>query len=353
MITEDERRHIGLVRELSKPGGPLDKGADNASLRNPAWYRHDGSRRANREASLNRMKAEVVGNSPNARNERRALVLAGPPGAGKGSVAEAVLGEDRDHYVNIDADEFKKLLLQEAIADGSYEGWIKPSEVRDLEARGEKFHPLELASLVHEESARLSRIFRTEMIAQGKNIIVDTVLSDPEMAVQMGEHLAEAGYQVTVVDVEVPFEVSEDRIVQRWQHAMREAESGKGEALGGRWVPSSYARPLFDTEHGRSKSQDAALQLAQSCPRVVRYERYFTSVEEHRASLREGRAAQPVREEAQVRQKPGAELKAEQSVAPLRAASFAQVKAPSHGASSGIQRSELRPRKGPRSDLGR
>ncbi|MFT4187351.1 MAG: zeta toxin family protein [Aeromicrobium sp.] len=316
-MTSEKQRHIGIVQDLSIAGGPLDKDGPHATTRNPAWYRSNGLRKAARRATHERLKKAIVDQSPNARDGSRALVLAGPPGAGKGRVADTVLGADRDHYVNVDADDFKKLLLREAVADGSYESWIKPPEVRDLEAKGERFYPLELASLVHEESSRLARELRSEMIDRGTNIIVDTVLSDPDTAVALGEQLSEAGYQVTVVDVEVPFEVSEERIVQRWQHAMQEAEAGEADALGGRWVPSAYARPLFDTEHGRSKSQDAAARLAESCSCVIRYERHYTSVEEHRASLREGREAQPVREVAKVRMKPGGRLEPEQSVGRL------------------------------------
>ena len=53
-------------------------------------------------------------------------MLAGPPGAGKGRVADTVLGADRDHYVNIDADEFKKLTAEQR-------EWVKKG--RDEEAK--------------------------------------------------------------------------------------------------------------------------------------------------------------------------------------------------------------------------
>jgi hypothetical protein len=257
-----------------------------------------------------------------------------------------VLGEHQRHYVNVDADEFKKLLLREALSDGSYDSWIKPHAVRDLEAQGERFYPLELASLVHEESSRLATIMRKDLIKSGCNVVVDTVLSSEGSAQRLGEQFEAAGYRVTVVDVEVPFEVSAERIVQRWQHAMQEAESGKADALGGRWVPSAYARPLFETEHGRSKSQDVAVRLAEDCSAVVRYERHYTSIEEHRASMRDGRAAKPHREEAKVRDKPGAELMSKRSATRLSAASFAGSKASTHGVGAQIQRSPRRPTPG-------
>lgn len=134
---------------------------------------------------------------------------------------------------------------------------------------------------------------------------------------------------------------------------MQEAEAGKADALGGRWVPSAYARPLFDTEHGRSKSQDAAAELAQTCPRVIRYERHYTSAEEHRAALNEGREAQPVREVALTRSKPGAKLEAEQSVSRLTAASFSNERSPSRGAGTQSQRPNQRHDRGPENGIER
>lgn len=112
-------------------------------------------------------------------------------------------------------------------------------------------------------------------------------------------------------------------------------------------MPSAYARPLFDTEHGRSKSQDAAAQLAQTCPRVIRYERHYTSAEEHRASLVEEREAQPTREVALVRSKPGGKLEAEQTVSRLSAASFSKGRAATRSADVHAQRPSSRTDRAP------
>jgi len=312
---EEQRRHIEFVRNLCKPGGALDKDSPHATVNNPDWYRSNGLPRMVRRIVHDRIKAELISRAAGARQEGRALVLAGPPGAGKGRVADAVLGSSRAHYVNIDADEVKQLLLREAIADGSYEVWIKPEAVRDLEAQGERFYPLELASLVHEESSRLAVALREDLIDTRTNIIVDTVLGDEASAQKLGEQLAAAGYTVTVVDVEVPFEVSEARIEQRWQEAMQEVD-GAANALGGRWVPSAYTRPLFDTEHGRSKCQDVAERLATACPVVMRYERHYTSLAEHRAALLDRRKSQPVLEVRRARKGRGAPLETPGSTRP-------------------------------------
>lgn len=320
MIPETHRRHIAIVQELSKPGAPLDKDGPHATVNNPAWFRSNGTARPQRRAVHDRLQRIHVGRFPLARQEGRALVLAGPPGAGKGRVAEAVLGAAVDHYVTVDADEFKKLLLHEAVADGSYEAWITPHKVRELQDLGERFYPLELASLVHEESSRLAVAVREDLIATRTNIVIDTVLAHAPSALAMGKRLADAGYDVTVIDVEVPFEVSAQRIELRWHEAMLAAESARADALGGRWVPSTYARALFDTGHGRSRTQDVAAQLAEECAAVLRYERYFTSEAEHVEATRAQRAALPVMEVSKVRAQAGAAL-----VSPRRDTAGARV----------------------------
>lgn len=302
MSPAEAERHIDLIRQLSRPGGPVSKDAPTATINNPAWW-VDGELTPQRGRLFGQLLADASARYPEARGESKALVLAGPPGAGKGSVADRVLGASKSSYVNIDADDFKAALLRQAIADGSYESWIKPSAVRDLEAAGERLYPMELAALVHEESSELASAQRARMMTRGTNIIVDTVLGSEASAVELGTHLERAGYSVHVVDVEVPFEVSEERIVQRWAEAITAAEAGQ-DPLGGRWVPSAYARPLFDTAHGRARSQDAAALLAEN-PAVQRFERHFTSMEEHRSAIADGRRAQPARELNLARLNPG------------------------------------------------
>jgi predicted kinase len=84
-----------------------------------------------------------------------------------------------------------------------------------------------------------------EVLAEGLNVVIDSVLSKPDNAVALGRMLEAAGYRVEVNDVEVPFELSERDIAQRWRESYENAVA-TGEGLGGRWVPSVYAREVLD-----------------------------------------------------------------------------------------------------------
>jgi predicted kinase len=205
---------------------------------------------------------------------RQAIVLAGPPGAGKSRIRADILarrGETIDQWRVIDADDSKVRLLDAALIDGSYEQFIKPSEVKRLEARGETFYPLELAALVHKESGRLAYGMRLDAIRKGENVILDTVLSNPLSSQGLLADLVQGGYQVHVVEVEVTEAVSVERIRQRWEREYLRALTGEPDParpglpeLGGRQVPSSFARHLFAGDHTKSVCYRNAWDMARS-----------------------------------------------------------------------------------------
>lgn len=270
--------HIQRVIELSRPGGAIAANAPTATVNNPAWFRPgptgEPEPRASRDLLHEQLRQRARKEFPNLQQDRKAVVLAGPPGAGKSTIRKSVLGKDDDKYMVIDADTFKEGLLKQADSDRSYESWIKPDAVKALEREtGEKFYPMELASLVHEESSMLAADLRRDAIERGDNIVVDTVLSNEQTARELGATLHHAGYDVQVINVEVPYEVSAERTRKRWREDRQKAEQSS-DYLGGRWVPSEYARDVFNGPDGATKSEHAARILAETCPAVTRYRVY-------------------------------------------------------------------------------
>lgn len=269
--------HRETVREWARAGGPLSPASKSATVNNPEWFVRtpDGVHRprAQRKQLHDRLVTVYRNLFPDIHTDKKAIILAGPPGAGKSTVLAEVLGANRSAWLTVDADEFKRALLITAIKDGSYDRTILPPEVRAAETAGERFYPLELASLVHEESSLLATRLRDEAIRDGLNVVVDTVLSSPDKAVVLGRQFADAGYAV-----EVPFELSEARIAGRWQQSYERALEGFDE-LGGRWVPSEYARSVYAGPAGRSLPELAAERLAETGESVMRFRRYNTPAE--------------------------------------------------------------------------
>jgi predicted ABC-type ATPase len=279
--------HRNSVRAMAKPGQALAPDSPNATINNPAWFRHTSKgveRRAVRIRLHDQLKAQYVDAHPGVLQDRRAVVLAGPPGAGKSTALGTVLGESVKEYLTVDADEFKRALLDTAIQDGSYASHIVPDAVAARERTGEQFFPLELSSLVHEESSMLAKQLRSEAIERGDNVIIDTVLSSADSALALGAQLEAAGYSIDVIDVEVPYSLSEQRIATRWQESY-EAAVEHGHGLGGRWVPSEYAREVFDGPDGKSRPEAAAQRLATECGAVNRFRRFRTVLDENGAAV--------------------------------------------------------------------
>lgn len=157
--------------------------------------------------------------------------------------------------MSINPDDFKDELLVKALADGSYDSYLVPDEVRELEAAGEKFYPRELAALVHNESSILSKKAIRDALDRGDNIIIDGTLSGEKNARAQLDALQAAGYDVKVADVETTRAVSEARTLGRWERGYLEAENGtatgRDAELGGRWVPQSFPASLFTTSDAK------------------------------------------------------------------------------------------------------
>ena len=277
MTDDDSVRRLDVLRQLSRSGQALAPDALTASTRNASWW-ENGAPTADRLDLHDRLIDLARSNAPHVRQEKKALLLAGPPGAGKSVTRDAILGSQRAGFRVIDPDDFKQALLAAAVEDGSFATQIMPQSLRAGIEGGVALHPMECASLVHEESSALARRLRNQAIRDGDNVVIDTVLGSADKARSISAQLEAAGYDVQVVDVEVPFEVSEAQIRQRWLEGNEAAQRGEG--LGGRWVPSDFARNVFDGPDGRSRPEVNARMVAEESPAVSRYRVFRRTAEQ-------------------------------------------------------------------------
>lgn len=242
-LDEVVERHYAALRVVAMDEAMAPTGA-YATISDPAKFVRVGSRylptveRARLHDAL--IEQAVKAQSPG--HDRRAVVMAGPPGAGKGYVQESQLG-GLPGFLVVDADMFKEALVEHELSVGGLED-MTPPVMREFAEEGERFAPLEYASLVHEESSSLAKRLQSEQLVKGTNLVLDTVLKNTAAAEQVQRQMDSHGYQFMVVSVQTTEDVSRTSIRARWEGPYREFLVGTDE-LGGRPVPSDFARSVF------------------------------------------------------------------------------------------------------------
>lgn len=137
---------------------------------------------------------------------------------------------------------------------------------------------MDMASLVHEESSMLSENLRAACLARGLNVVIDKVLASEESAHKLAAQLQEAGYEIQIVEVYAPQDVSEERIVERWQKQQETSLDGD-DYLGARWVPEEFTEMVFDAPGHRSRPAVVAQIFARNCPSVFSQKVFHTAPE--------------------------------------------------------------------------
>lgn len=300
-ISDEIERGAEIVRELSKPGRALDSNGPSATASNPNWWRRDGKPTESREELHDRILDKARSEAPGVKREKKAIILAGPPGAGKSHLIADILGDKAGDYMVTDADKFKRELLIAAEVDGSFETHLKPEEMRRLEQEGVQFYRMDYASLVHEESSHLAKKQRLDAIEAGYNIVIDSVLGSKESAAEQVELLTAAGYEITVIDLEVPEDFSQQKARDRWLKGRREAAQGQNPD-GGRYVPEEYIKGLYGAD-GKSKCETVARELFEEYSSITNYELHRKSM----SQVNEAKAI-PTLEVRLQRAKPGAPI---------------------------------------------
>lgn len=135
----------------------------------------------------------------------QAVIVLGPPASGKSSISNPI-ARKLDATI-IDSDEAKKLLPE-------YEGGIG-------------------ANAVHQESKRITEMVQEIAVAKQDNLVIPTVGDDVAKIRTKIDELKDAGYEVDLVDVKVPKDVANARMLARFANT-------------GRIIPSSYIAEVGD-----------------------------------------------------------------------------------------------------------
>ncbi|NKS54418.1 AAA family ATPase [Rhodococcus hoagii] len=295
MLTPDEiESRRAYLASLSTGDGPLQPDAPHSTVNNRRWFRHvDGllTPTAARQRLHERILAQWRVSNPDVARGRSAILMAGPPGAGKSSTHERLFhGRDQRQWRELDADVFKRYLLEAAVADGTLQELLPPG-LRSQPGETSLFYPFELSALVHRESTDfLFAAAERDAVARGENLIIDGTLAWKSHAERLVSDLSQAGYTIQVVDVEAPKGVAAERIVARWRQGFLQAlnapATDPAAQLGGRWVPATAVDSLF-TEfrepdkaplHGKSVTEVNALEVSEASISVTQYDLYRTEV---------------------------------------------------------------------------
>lgn len=218
-------------------------------------------------AKFERLYVRARHRSARLRAERQAVLLAGPPGAGKSTVRRALarrMGWAEGSYLFIDPDLFKRDLLSLDLDTDSYASFIPPS-VRRLNDLGWHFTPMEVSGLWHEESLLAAQHVMTRATTEGWNLMIDGTLKNRGLAKDRLRMLLDAGYaDVTVADVEVSRREASRRVRARYEHELAT------EPLGGRVIPYSTIHLHFSAPGGMSWSLFNSAELLGLGPERVR-----------------------------------------------------------------------------------
>jgi 2'-5' RNA ligase len=188
-----------------------------------------GAYRPEREAVHEALLDELMAGFKDVPRENKAIVMAGPPGAGKSTVIKTdgktfgvEVGEDGapSNYAVVNPDDMKELIVSKGLLPPDYPG----RGIGDGES----------ATFMHEESSHLANRLLTRLKAEGVNVILDGTFSgNPDKQAGKVHTLRGDGYTVTGVLVDG----SVDRSLSNAARRHRKPPTEPGGAYSGRYVP--------------------------------------------------------------------------------------------------------------------
>lgn len=280
-LTPAQERHLRSLEELTAPGGPIGAAAPTATHLQPQNLLA-GRPSLARARLRKQIIRDFFAQNTRVKRDRQAVIMAGPPGAGKSSAQrQRIPAGEAGYWRVIDPDEFKLRLLRHAIQSGEYEALV-PERARQLMEGGEEFAPGEFAALVHEESSALAKMAAQQAFDRGERVVVDGVHASPEKIRARIAQLAASGYiAVDIICVDGPREATRARVIGRWADAYARYTAGGGleEGLRARYVPEHITAGLYADDERFSACAPAVAQAVRSAPpgMDVRAEVYYVA----------------------------------------------------------------------------
>lgn len=268
MNAGEKQDHVAALRALTAVGGAIDAAAPTATENNPLFFIGPGLPTAARAILHKQILDEFFAEKPGVVRDYTAIVMAGPPGAGKSSAQhDHIPPADEGLWRIIDADDFKKRLLKKMTANGQYTGLI-PVVVQQRIAEGEPFFAGEFAALVHEESSILAGQAAQRALHRGERVLLDGVNGTKTKLQTRFNELTANGYsKIQFIVVDGPKPVTRARVEHRHITHYDNALGGDSEAAyDARFVPEYVTDALYTAGTPLSSCTSAVIDLMKDAP---------------------------------------------------------------------------------------
>lgn len=278
MTDSDHSEHLAALRSLTAVNGPIDAEAPTATHQREQNYRR-GRPTASRARLHKQIVREFFAENDAVLRDRRVLVMAGPPGAGKSSARRERIPEaEEKHWRFIDPDDFKTRLLRKLRESGEYDDIVPPAVQSRIDA-GDRFAPGELAALVHEESSDLAAEAATISLERGERVVIDGVHGSKVKLLKRFQQLSDQGYtSIEIIAVDGPREVTRARVINRWEKGYVAFQNGTDDAAyQARYVPEHITDSLYVDDDRFSACARAVAMATKGAPEgiTVRADVYY------------------------------------------------------------------------------
>lgn len=216
-LSSHQKYVVQITKTLVQQGITTDK--LYAKELSPGQVVYDAERDKQHQKIISEMRSKI----DHIPCERKAIIAGGLGGSGKSSALHDSPDINSNEYYRIDPDEFKEELAK-----------------RGMIPKVPGTTPMEVSTIVHEESSYLSKRLEASLRNEGRNIIIDSTLASAKTSNAKVDNLRNDGYSVDGLFVDVTTETSKQRSNNRYVSGLQEyclkGEEGN-ESLGGRYLP--------------------------------------------------------------------------------------------------------------------